>query len=74
MVKVLLDEVAVVKRKREDAGTFVVNVLADLKSVYDRVARARILIPAHKSVKTYGGRNERSNRSACSTSQCHEGS
>jgi hypothetical protein len=54
MVKVLLDEVAAAKRKREDAGTFVVNVLADLKSVYDRVARARILIPAHKSVKTYG--------------------
>ncbi|HWM92386.1 MAG TPA: hypothetical protein VN493_16595 [Thermoanaerobaculia bacterium] len=33
---------------------FVTNVLADLKSVYDRVARARLLIPAHKSVKTYG--------------------
>jgi hypothetical protein len=65
LVKVLLDEVAAAKRKqedevaaakrkREDAATFVSNVLADLKGVYDRVARARILIPAHRSVKTYG--------------------
>lgn len=54
MLKVLLDDVATVKRKREDAGTFVTNVLADLKTVYDRVARARVLIPAHKSVATYG--------------------
>ena len=54
MLKVLLDDVAAAKRKREDAATFVINVLADLKSVYDRVARARVLIPAHKSVKTYG--------------------
>lgn len=54
LVKLLLDDVVAAKRKREDAATFVTNVLADLKSVYDRVARARILIPAHKSVKTYG--------------------
>lgn len=54
MLKVLLDDVVAAKRKREDAATFVTNVLADLKSVYDRVARARIIIPAHKSVKTYG--------------------
>ncbi len=54
MLKILLDDVVATKRKREDDATFVTNVLADLKSVYDRVARARILIPAHKSVKTYG--------------------
>jgi len=54
LLKVLLDDVAAVKRKREDAATFVTNVLADLKSVFDRVARARVLIPAHQSVKTYG--------------------
>lgn len=54
MLKVLLDEVVAAKRRREDAAGFVTNVLADLKSVYDRVARAKILIPAHKSVKTYG--------------------
>lgn len=54
VLKVLLDEVVAAKRRREDAATFVANVLADLKGVYDRVARARTLIPAHKSVKTYG--------------------
>ena len=54
LVKVLLDEAVAAKRQREDAATFVSNVLADLKSVYDRVARARLLIPAHQSVKTYG--------------------
>ena len=47
LLKILLGDVAAVKRKREDAATFVINVLADLKSVYDRVARARVLIPAH---------------------------
>jgi hypothetical protein len=55
VLKVLLDEVVAAKRRREDAAEFVANVLADLKGVYDRVARARTLIPAHKSVKTYGG-------------------
>jgi hypothetical protein len=30
------------------------NVLADLKSVYDRVDRGRTLIRAHRSAKTYG--------------------
>jgi len=54
MLKILLDDFVAAKQKREDAATFVGNVLADLKSVYDRVARAKILIPAHKSVKTYG--------------------
>ena len=54
VLKLLLDEAVAVKRRREDAAGFVVNVLADLKGVYDRVARSRILIPAHKSVKTYG--------------------
>ena len=54
VLKVLLDEVVAAKRRREDAAGFIVNVLADLKGVYDRVARARSLIPAHRSVKTYG--------------------
>ena len=54
MVKVLLDEVVASKKRREDAAGFVTNVLADLKGVYDRVARAQIVVPAHKSVKTYG--------------------
>jgi hypothetical protein len=54
VLKLLLDEVVAEKRRREDAAQFVANVLSDLKSVYDRVGRARLLIPAHKSVKTYG--------------------
>jgi len=54
VLKLLLDEVLASKRRRDDAAVFVTNVLADLKAVYDRVARARIVIPAHKSVKTYG--------------------
>lgn len=54
VLKLLLDDVVAAKRRREDAAGFIVNILADLKGVYDRVARARILIPAHKSVQTYG--------------------
>jgi hypothetical protein len=54
VLKLLLDEVLVSKRRRDDATSFVTNVLADLKGVYDRVARARIVIAAHRSVKTYG--------------------
>ena len=54
MLKLLLDDVVAAKRLRDDAAGFVTNVLADLKSVYDRVARAKILIPAQRSVKTYG--------------------
>jgi hypothetical protein len=54
VLKVLLDEVVAARRRREDAAGFVVNVLTDLKGVYDRVARSQTLIPAHKSVKTYG--------------------
>jgi hypothetical protein len=33
---------------------FIENVLADLKAVYDRIDRGRILIAAHQSAKTYG--------------------
>jgi hypothetical protein len=54
VLKLLLDEVVAAKRRREDAASFVANVISDLKSVYDRVARARTLVPAHQSVKTYG--------------------
>lgn len=54
LLKVQLDEVAAFKRRRDDAASFVTNVLADLKGVFDQVARARILIPAHQSVATYG--------------------
>jgi hypothetical protein len=55
VLKLMLDEVVATKRRREDAAGFVANVLADLKGVYDRVARSRILIPAHRSVQTCRG-------------------
>jgi hypothetical protein len=54
IVKLLMDDVAAARRRQENAAEFVVNVLRDLKSVYDRVARVRIVVPAHRSVKTYG--------------------
>ena len=54
LLKILLDDLSAVRRKREDAARFVSNILNDLKSVYDRVERARIVIPAHQSAKTYG--------------------
>lgn len=37
-----------------DEVRFVNNILNDLKSVYDRVERARIVIAAHRSALTYG--------------------
>jgi hypothetical protein len=54
MIKLLLDDVAAVRRRQENAAEFVANVLRDLKGVYDRVSRVRIVVPAHRSVKTYG--------------------
>lgn len=33
---------------------YILNILADLKAVYDRVDRGRTLIAAHQSAKTYG--------------------
>ncbi|NVO58019.1 hypothetical protein HW561_19665 [Rhodobacteraceae bacterium B1Z28] len=44
------------KRREEEAARhdFVRALLADIKSVYDIVERARLLIGAHKSAKTYG--------------------
>src|ERR1043166_9069152 len=54
LLKVFLDDLVAGRARRADAATFVGNVIADLKAVYDRVGRARILIPAHKSIKTYG--------------------
>lgn len=54
IVKMLLDQAVAEKRRRDDAAAFVANVLTDLKKVYDHVERARLLIPAHQSAKTYG--------------------
>lgn len=65
LVKLLMDDMAALRerqendkatlrKRQEDAAGFVTNVLADLKGVYDRVGRARIVILAHRSAKTYG--------------------
>lgn len=54
IVKLLFDESAKATRYRVEAADFTRNLLSDLKSVYDRVGRARILIAAHQSAKTYG--------------------
>jgi hypothetical protein len=40
--------------KRAEQVRFTSAVLADLKAVYDRVERARIVLGAHRSAKTYG--------------------
>jgi hypothetical protein len=42
LLKILLDDVIAARRKRDDAATFVRNVLNELKSVYDRVGYARM--------------------------------
>jgi hypothetical protein len=54
LLKLLLDDAALARQQREADATYVRNLLNDLKAVYDRVARTRILIPAHQSAKTYG--------------------
>jgi hypothetical protein len=54
LVKILLDDLQRKRDKRAEQARFVTAMLADLKSVYDRVERARILILAHQSAKTYG--------------------
>lgn len=53
-LKILLDDVVAARVKRADAATFVGNIPTDLKAVYDRVGRSQIIIPAHRSIKTYG--------------------
>ena len=42
------------RRKNEEKAGFYRNLLADLKSVYDRVESCRLLVEAHHSAKTYG--------------------
>jgi hypothetical protein len=54
VAKMLLDDLDRGRQQRADHAQFVRNVLADLKAVYDRVERARILLPAHQSALTFG--------------------
>ncbi len=42
------------RQKENEKLAFYRNILADLKSVYDRVEKARLLIEAHRTAKTYG--------------------
>jgi hypothetical protein len=54
LVKLWLDDFQLVREARGEQLRFVTAVLTDLKSVYDRVERSRILIEAHRSALTYG--------------------
>ena len=53
-VKFLLEDLQRLRERRAENARFVKQMLDDLKSVYDRVERARILIAAHQSALTYG--------------------
>jgi hypothetical protein len=53
-VKFLLEDLQRLRERRAENARFVKQMLDDLKSVYDRVDRARLLIRAHQSALTYG--------------------
>lgn len=50
---ILKDRDAAMQKDKEQLN-FYRNVLSDLKSVYDKVEKARLLIQAHRTAKTYG--------------------
>jgi hypothetical protein len=54
VVKVLVEDFDLQRASRTADAEFINNVLADLKDVYDQVERAKTLIAAHRSAKTYG--------------------
>lgn len=54
VVKLLLEDVQRERERRNEQARFVKAVLDDLKSVYDRVERVRVLVAAHQSALTYG--------------------
>jgi pimeloyl-ACP methyl ester carboxylesterase len=54
VVKFLLEDLQRLRERRAENARFVKQMLDDLKSVYDRVERARILIRAQESALTYG--------------------
>ena len=47
-------ELEITRERKNEKITFYKNVLDDLKTVYDKVERARLLIEAHRTAKTYG--------------------
>lgn len=54
VVKLLIDDHQRGRENRAEQARFLTGMLNDLKSVYDRVERARIVIVAHQSARTYG--------------------
>lgn len=54
VVQVLFNDLELTRVMRASQAEFISRVLDDLKSVYDRAERARSLILAHQSAKTYG--------------------
>ena len=51
---VLIAELDRLRVRRAAQIEYVMNILADLKAVYDQVDRGRSLVVAHQSAKTYG--------------------
>lgn len=54
LVRAAFNERDNTRREEEARLAFVRAVLADFKSVYDRVESCRLLVEAHRSAKTYG--------------------
>jgi len=54
VVQVLFSDLELTRAMRAAQAEFISHVLDDIKSVYDRVQRARSLILAHQSAKIYG--------------------
>jgi hypothetical protein len=54
LVKLVLDDVDRGRQQRGEQVQFLLTVLSDLKSVYDRAERSKVLIAAHQSAKTFG--------------------
>jgi hypothetical protein len=54
LAKLLLDDFDRGRQQRAEYAQFITNVLADLKGVYDQVERARTLLAANRSAKTFG--------------------
>ena len=54
LVKLLFEMWEEQKNQKEANQAFYRNILDDLKSVYDATERARLLVAAHRSAKTYG--------------------
>ncbi|HPN69391.1 MAG TPA: hypothetical protein PLZ32_07725 [Saprospiraceae bacterium] len=54
LVQWILKEREAANQKEKETLNFYRNVLADFKSVYDKVEKARLLIQAHRTARTYG--------------------